>query len=201
MTSTRTASTATLALTAAAWVLAVRQMDGMDMGVATELGSFAFFAAAWASMMAAMMLPGAVPAVARRARAGGVLRAVPLFVGEYLAVWMLVGLAVYALYRPHGASAAGALAIAAGAYELTPLKRRCRRRCLEDVRSGFGFGVYCVGSSIGLMVVLVALGVMNIGWMAVVAAVILIQKVLPPKALVDVPLALAIIALGIGLTL
>jgi predicted metal-binding membrane protein len=201
MTSTRTASTATLALTAAAWVLAVRQMDGMDMGVATELGSFAFFAAAWASMMAAMMLPGAAPAVARRARAGGVLRAVPLFVGEYLAVWMLVGLAVYALYRPHGASAAGALAIAAGAYELTPLKRRCRRRCLEDVRSGFGFGVYCVGSSIGLMVVLVALGVMNIGWMAVVAAVILIQKVLPPKALVDVPLALAIIALGIGLTL
>jgi predicted metal-binding membrane protein len=114
---------------------------------------------------------------------------------------MLVGLAVYALYRPHGASAAGALAIAAGAYELTPLKRSCRRRCLEDVRSGFGFGVYCVGSSIGLMVVLVALGVMNIGWMAVVAAVILIQKVLPPKALVDVPLALAIIALGIGLTL
>jgi predicted metal-binding membrane protein len=42
---------------------------------------------------------------------------------------------------------------------------------------------------------------MNIGWMAVVAAVILIQKVLPPKALVDVPLALAIIALGIGFTL
>src|SRR6266542_2388711 len=53
------ALTATLGLAAAAWVVAVRQMTGMDMGVATELGSFGFFAAAWVSMMAAMMLPGA----------------------------------------------------------------------------------------------------------------------------------------------
>ena len=61
----------TFGLAAAAWVIAVRQMDGMDMGVATELGSFEFFVAAWASMMAAMMLPGAVPAVSRRVRVGG----------------------------------------------------------------------------------------------------------------------------------
>src|SRR5260370_42666964 len=45
--------TATLGLAAAAWVVAVRQMNGMDMGVATELGSFGIFAALWASMMAA----------------------------------------------------------------------------------------------------------------------------------------------------
>jgi predicted metal-binding membrane protein len=93
------ALTATLGLAAACWIVAVRQMNGMDMGVATQLGSFAFFVALWVSMMAAMMLPGAAPAVLRRAHANGV-RAVPLFVGSYLAVWTLVGVAVYALYRP-----------------------------------------------------------------------------------------------------
>ena len=66
------------------------------MGVATQLGSFAFFVAFWVSMMAAMMLPGAAPAVSRRAQAGGAARAVPLFVASYLAVWTLVGVAVYA---------------------------------------------------------------------------------------------------------
>src|SRR5260221_12824033 len=132
MTSARTAATAaaltaTLGLAAASWVVAVRQMSGMDMGVATRLGSLAFFAALWVPMMAAMMLPGAAPAVLRRAHASGRVRAGPLFFGSYLVVWTLVGVAVYALYRPHGPLAAGAVTIAAGVYELTPLKRHFRR--------------------------------------------------------------------------
>jgi predicted metal-binding membrane protein len=90
------------------------------------------------------------------AHASGGVRAVPLFVGSYLAVWTLVGADVYALYRPHGSFAAGAVAIAAGVYEFTPLKQHFRRRCRESVRSGFEFGLYCVGSSIGLMLMLVA---------------------------------------------
>jgi predicted metal-binding membrane protein len=53
----------TLGLAAASWVLSIRLMSGMDMGVATEIGSFAFFVALWVTMMAAMMLPGAAPAV------------------------------------------------------------------------------------------------------------------------------------------
>jgi len=188
---------ATLGLAATSWVVAVRQMNGMDMGVATRLGSFAFFVALWVSMMAAMMLPSAAPAVLRHAHASGRLRAVPLFVGSYLAVWTLVGVAVYALYRPHGTFAAGAVAIAAGVYELTPLKRHFRWRCRESVRSGFEFGLYCVGSSIGLMLMLVALGVMSVTWMVVIAVLILAQKLLPAKAAIDVPLALAIVGLGI----
>jgi predicted metal-binding membrane protein len=62
---------------------------------------------------------------------------------------MLVGLAVYFVYRPHGSFAAGALTVAAGLYELTWFKRTCRRRCQERVRSGFEFGLVCVGSSMG----------------------------------------------------
>ena len=190
------ALTATLGLAAASWVLAVRQMNGMDMGVATRLGSFAFFLTVWVSMMAAMMLPGAAPAVVRRAHAGPV-RAVPLFVGSYLVVWTLVGIAVYALYRPHGSVVAGLVAIAAGLYELTPLKQRFRGRCRESVRSGFGFGLYCVGSSIGLMLLLVAVSVMSVTLMAVITGLVLAQKLLPAKPAIDVPVALSIVGLGV----
>jgi predicted metal-binding membrane protein len=192
-----TAVAATLGLAAAAWILTAQQTDGMDMGAATDLGSLAFFVAAWVPMMAAMMLPGAAPAVARRVRSARHARAVPLFVGSYLAVWAVAGLAVYALYRPHGSTVAGALTIAAGVYEVTPLKRDCRRRCRASIRSGFEFGFYCVGSSIGLMVVLLALGAMSVMWMVAVGVVALAQKVLPPTPVIDVPLASAIVALGI----
>jgi predicted metal-binding membrane protein len=198
---TAAALTATLGLAAASWVVAVRQMNGMDMGVATRLGSFAFFVALWVSMMAAMMLPGAVPAVWRRAHASGRVSAVPGFVGSYLAVWTLVGVAVYLLYRPHGYLAAGAVAIAAGVYELTPLKRHFRRLCRENVRSGFELGLHCVGSSIGLMLMLVVLGVMSVTWMSVIAVIVVAQKLLPSKTAIDVPLALAIIGLGILITI
>ena len=206
MTSARAAATtaalaATLGLAAVSWVISVRQMNGMDMGAASELGSFTFFVALWVSMMAAMMLPAATPAVLRRAHASGRVLAVLLFVGSYLAVWTLVGVVVYALYRPHGTLIAGAIAIAAGVYELTPLKRHFRRLCRESVRSGFEFGRYCVGSSIGLMLMLVALGVMSVTWMSVIAVLVLAQKLLPLKAAIDVPLALAIVGLGILIVL
>jgi predicted metal-binding membrane protein len=197
MTATVAAMTATLGLAAASWVVAVRQMNGMDMGASTRLGPFASFIALWVSMMAAMMLPGAAPAVLRRVHSGGRVRAVPLFVGSYLAVWTLVGVAVYALYRPHGSFTAGAIAIAAGVFEFSPLKRHCRRHCRESVRSGLEFGLYCLGSCIALMLMLVALGVMSVTWMSVVAVLVLAQKLLPVKAAVDVPLALAIVGLGI----
>jgi predicted metal-binding membrane protein len=194
---TAAALTATLGLAAASWIVAVRQMNGMDMGVATRLGSFAFFAALWVAMMAAMMLPGAAPAVVRHARASGRVRAVPLFLASYLTVWAVVGVAVYALYRPHGSLAAGVVAIAAGIYELTPLKRHFRRRCSENFPSGLDFGLCCVGSSIGLMVMLVAVGVMSVTGMWVIALVVGGQKLLPAKAVIDMPLALAITGLGI----
>ncbi|WP_203920364.1 copper chaperone [Rugosimonospora africana] len=190
--------TATLGLAAVSWVVAVWQMNnGMDMGVATRLGPFASFITLWMPMMAAMMLPGAAPAVLRRLRSGGRMHTVPLFVGSYLAVWTLVGVAVYALYRPHGPYAAGAIAIMAGLFELSPFKRHWRRRCRERVQSGLMFGLHCVGSCIGLMLMVVAISVMSVTWMSVAAVLVLTQKLLPVKAAIDVPLALAIVGLGI----
>src|SRR5438132_9460536 len=107
------------------------------------------------------------------------MRAVPLFVGSYLVVWALVGVAVFAVYRPHGSLAAGVVAITAGVYESTPIKRHFRGRCRDRIRTGFGFGVSCVGSSIGLMLMLVALGAMSVTWMSVIAVIVVAQKLLP----------------------
>ena len=193
---TAAALAATLGLAAACWVVSVWQMTGMNMGTATSLGSFGFFIAVWAAMMAAMMLPGAAPATLRRAQAGGV-RAVPLFVGAYLAVWALAGVLVYVVDRPHGTLVAGLVTIAAGIYEFTPVKQHYRRRCREATSSGLGFGLCCIGSSAGLMAVLVALGVMSVPWMVVITIVVLAQKLLPPIPAVDMLLALAITGLGI----
>jgi predicted metal-binding membrane protein len=190
------AVTATFGLAAACWVIAIRQMHGMDMGPATELGTFGFFIAAWVSMMGAMMLPAATPALARHVRGVG-LRSAPLFVASYLAVWGVVGLVVYALYRTHGTTVAGTVVIAAGLYELTPVKRHFRHRCQERVRDGLDFGLCCVGSSIGLMAMLVALGVMSGTWMSVISVLVLVQKLMPPRAAVDVALASAIVGLGV----
>jgi predicted metal-binding membrane protein len=190
MTSTRVVSLATLGTAAACWVIAIEQMRGMDMGARTDLGTLGFFVAAWVPMMAAMMLPGAVPTIADRALAA------PLFAASYLAVWTFVGLAMYGVYRPHGTVVAGLLTIAAGAYEFTPLKRRCRRRCQATARA-FEFSVCCVGSSVGLMVMLVALGAMSVTWSIVVAGLITAQKLLPPRPAIDIPVAAGIVVLGL----
>jgi predicted metal-binding membrane protein len=162
-----------------------------------ELGTPAAFAAMWLAMVAAMMLPGGAPALVRAAGVTGRAFTVPLFAVSYLAVWGAIGVLVYVLYEPHGATATGIVAIVAGVYELTPLKRACRERCRTTVRSGTQFGIYCLGSSIGLMAILVAVDVMSIAWCAVVGALITAQKLLPPRVWVDVPVALAIVIIGL----
>ena len=187
----------TLGVAAACWYVALRRMSGMDMGASTRLGSFGSFAVLWLVMMAAMMLPGATPAVVRRARASGRPLAAPLFAASYLAVWVAIGFAVYALYRPHGTVVVGVAAIVAGGYELTPLKKHCRLMCAGTLRSGWGFGLSCAGSSAGLMLVQVTAGVMSVAWMAGIGGLIAAQKLVPPRAAVDVPVGLALAGLGI----
>jgi predicted metal-binding membrane protein len=150
------------------------------------------------AMMAAMMLPSAVPAIVRQARDRADVLAAPLFAGSYLGVWALAGLAMWLVYQPPGAAASGALLIGAGLYELTPFKRECRRRCRARVRSGARFGVLCFGSSIGLMLTLVAVDVMSVALMAAIAAVVLAQKLFAPRPSLDLSLALAMVALGIA---
>jgi predicted metal-binding membrane protein len=69
--------------------------------------------------------------------------------------------------------------------------------CQEATASGTGLGLCCVGSTVGLMLVMVALGVMSLTWMALIAGVVVAQKLIPPRLALDVPVALAILGLGI----
>ena len=193
---------ATLGLAAVGWVITVPRMSGMDMGTATMLGSFPFFLSVWPPMMAAMMLPGVAPSAAgryaaERYAAGRSAVGLARYLASYLAIWMLFGVALFAVYRPHGHAAAGVMLTAAGIYELTPAKRRFREMCRQHRSTGLGLGACCVGSTAGLMLAMVALGPMSLTWMALVAAVVVLQKLAPPKALIDIPLAVAILGLAL----
>jgi predicted metal-binding membrane protein len=208
------ARTSVLLLVAAgaAWVVTFERMRGMDAGPGTDLGGLWWYVGIWVTMTAAMMLPSVLPQAAWFARRAPTL----LFALGYLAVWTAYGLAAYGLYRlvtsfdtgwlawdEAGPYVAGGVIVAAGLYELTPLKRRSLRRCrrLRDdagaLRSGLGHGVDCVGSSGGLMLVLFAMGVMSLFWMAVVAAVIFAEKVLPQGFRLTRAAALALVVLGV----
>ena len=146
---TGTIAATTIAVALGCWILVARRMQGMDMGPGTDLGSLSFFVGAWVTMMAAMMLPSALPMVllfdrvSRGQRAAG--RTAPstvVFVAAYLVVWTLFGLAAFGLYRlvrdaglgflawdRQGPLVAGTAVAAAGIYELTPLKNVCLRHC------------------------------------------------------------------------
>jgi predicted metal-binding membrane protein len=195
----RTGSTTTLAalllLVAAAWAISVRRMTGMEMGMG--LGSLSAFIVTWTAMMAAMMVPSALPA-ALELDGLAPLR----FTASYVAVWGIAGFAAYAAYR--GIHAGGAaVVLAAAAYELTPLKRRCLAGCRDGVRTdanglaaGVRYGVHCVGCSAGLMLVLLALGAMSVTWMLVVAALVLVEKVPRFGASLAGPVALLLAGLA-----
>jgi predicted metal-binding membrane protein len=206
----------------ACWVAASGRMAGMDMGPGGDLGSLPSFTATWATMMAAMMLPSALPAMLSvdraRSRPRGA-RAAPTvaFVVSYLAVWTAAGLAAFLAYREvrgaHlaflawddvGRYVAGAAIAAAGVYELTALKRACLGRCRAlgeraagpAVRAGLRYGADCLGCCAGLMLVLFAVGVMSVFWMAVVGVLVFVEKVPPVGARSTAPVALLLAALG-----
>ena len=148
-------------------------------------------------MMAAMMLPSALPAIAHRVGDSERVLAAPLVAGSYAGIWALVSVAAYALYQPPGDLVAGALIVAGGMYELSSVKLAYRRRCRERSRSGVRFGLACVGSSAGLTLILAGAGLMSAAWMGVIAIVVLAQKLLPPRRLIDVPLAVALVAIAL----
>jgi predicted metal-binding membrane protein len=132
-----------------------------------------------AAMTAAMMLPGALPAIARSTRAGQCGRALflaPRFAVSYLVVWFAAGLAIFTVYEPPAPAVAAVVVAAAVLYELTPFARACRRHCRAEHRSGLRFGGWCVGSSLGLMAAFTALDPMSLPLMCATGAIALIQK-------------------------
>jgi predicted metal-binding membrane protein len=155
--------------------------------------------------------------------------ATALFVGGYLVAWATAGLVGYAIvegvreldlsflaWDEGGPYVAGGVIVAAAIYQLTPLKDVCLRHCrsplmfllnhshpgrLGAMRMGVEHGGFCVGCCWMLMAALFALGVMSLGWMAFIAALIAVEKLLPWKALANRGIAVVLLVLGLGVAI
>jgi len=198
---------ALLGVVVLAWALVLKQTDGM-----MAAGIWPYLSL-WVVMTVAMMLPSAAPMLLLVDRLSS-SAATPLFAVGYLLAWTAFGAAAYWIGSLFAWPATGALLVAAGVYQVLPLKHACLRRCrnplgfLRDhagespLRVGIIHGAYCVGCCAGLMVVLLALGMMNVVWMALVAAAVLAEKLLPGGERLAPASAVVLVASGawIGLT-
>ncbi len=190
-------------------------MPGMQVPYLSESWTASYAAMAfvmWTIMMVAMMLPSATPMILLYARVAGqasessALPPTLLFAATYLVLWtvfaLLATLAQWTLSHFQLLSDStmaignnrigGALLIAAGAYQLTGLKRVCLDNCrspfffltahwrpgvLGPLKLGLRHGVYCIGCCWLLMALLFFGGVMNLTWVAAIGAVVLAEKV------------------------
>ncbi len=211
-------------LAALGWWWTVGQMRGMDAGPWTDLGGFGWFVAVWIVMMAAMMFPSVAPTVALYARMSRTPLAPAAFVTGYLLTWTAAGVVAFVIGEVARAVAgdslgpgaarvvAGATLLLAAAYELTPLKHVCLSKCRSPLgfllgswrdgsagalRMGTKNGAWCVGCCWALMASLFALGIMSPVWMAVVAALIAVEKTLPWRRAATYGVTVVLLVLGV----
>jgi predicted metal-binding membrane protein len=218
------AALAVLAVAGVAWAFMVQHsrsmagMDGMDMG----LGPLESFAATWVVMMAAMMLPSAIPVVLEFARTAerrsGWQVATGVLAGAYLGVWLVFGVVCYAVYTamrmpwPNQAVVVGLALALAGVYAVSPIKRASQARCRElcalhgplpfnltrsAAVAGARYGLSCLGCSAALMVAMVLIGMSSLWWAVILGIVVAIYKLAPPLQMrYELVLSLALAALG-----
>ena len=221
-----------LLLAAVAWArvllvpMGADDMAGMGMVMTPTVGDGVAYVTAWTIMMAAMMLPSALPmiglyaATQRNASSGGRVVAVTLFTSTYLALWALTGLPIYLGSVALGALTQKALAygvagtlVVAGLFQISPLKQTCLRHCRSPL--GFLFGYwrpgwrggleigwaharYCLGCCWALMVVLVVAGAMGLPWVLLIAAVVAAEKLVPRGDRVPYVIGAILILLGVA---
>ena len=229
-------------LTALAWAYLVylaRDMGGMDQGMmmaqmrSWTIADFGFMFLMWAVMMVGMMVPTAAPMVLLFAVNSRRLREqqqpyVPtaVFLSGYVVVWSGFAVAATAgnwalhvndlLSSMMGESASaylgGGLLIAAGLFQLSPLKYVCLKHCRSPLsfltndwregswgafNMGLRHGAFCVGCCWILMGLLFVLGIMNLIWIAVLAAFVLLEKVAPAGQYVGMTAGVLLIIWGV----
>jgi predicted metal-binding membrane protein len=213
-------------LAAVGWWWVIGRMPGMDAGPWTALGSLGFFLGVWVVMMGAMMFPSVAPTVALYAQMARRRRLAPfLFAGGYLLTWAAGGLVVFAVavagrrfagdvlaWDRAGRWVAGTTLLVAALYELTPFKDVCLGKCRSPLgfllgswrdgpagalRMGAAHGAWCVGCCWALMAALFALGIMSVAWMALVAGLIAVEKILPARRLATWGTAGLLLGLGV----
>src|SRR5213592_384069 len=215
-----------LAAAGIAWAVMVHQsrsmagMDGLDMG----LGPIESFAATWVVMIAAMMLPSAIPVVLEFVRTAERRRGWPVATGvlavTYLGVWLIFGVVCYAIYTavrmpwPNQDLVVGLALALAGVYSLSPIKRASQARCRElcalhgplpfnlmrsAAVAGTRYGLSCLGCSAALMVAIVLLGMASLWWAVILGIVVLVNKFAPPLRMRnELLLSAALVAFGVA---
>jgi len=199
-------------LAAAAWGLLIWQAATTDDEMSLTMGMSApLWIALWIAMMVAIMFPTAAPMImmfarvhAKREERGQTFVPTWIFASSYLIVWAVAGVVAYAIAFAGDALAdesmwvmdnapriGGGLLIAAGVYQLSPLKYVCLNKCrspisfiLNSWRDGYGgsfrmgleHGVYCLGCCWLLFLILFPLGMMNIGVLALITLLIFAEK-------------------------
>ena len=207
------------------------KMAGMGMAMAWSLADFAFTFAMWAVMMIAMMAPAAASVLllvgGAQARRGTRSRFfVPGFALGYAIVWLVFSVVAAlvqwmlhdaALLSPQMAAVSpyvtGGLLVAAGVYQLLPIKGTCLVRCRSPLaflmthwrdgasgalQMGLRHGAWCLGCCWALMIVLFAVGVMNLVAVAALALFVLAEKIGPAGALVARIGGIGLIAAGLS---
>ena len=207
-------------------------MEAMSGARISTMGGFVPFVLGWTAMMVAMMIPATLPLimlyrVVARQRLNPIQARVgiaALFLG-YIAVWAVAGLPVYVYALTAEAIGSYAILLPAvllvigGVYQFTSLKRSCHARCSNPLfflmqkwkpgtagalRLGVLHGLDCLGCCAGLMVGLIALGMMNLALVFTVALIIFAEKTLPESHRIARPLGFLMVAGGVvflGLTL
>lgn len=195
---------------------------------------FGYMLVMWAVMMVAMMLPSATPMILlfgrvreKRRGAGQPYAPTAAFVSGYVLTWtgfsLLATMGNWGLHTDGALSSmmgrvapatGGALLIAAGLFQWTPLKHACLNHCRSPIGffvqnwrdgivgatvMGLHHGAYCLGCCWLLMVLLLALGVMNLPWVAVLTIVVFAEKVLPRGELLSRGLGALLVLWGIWL--
>jgi predicted metal-binding membrane protein len=215
------------AIAAVAWWWTAEQMQGMDEGPWTALGTLSWFVGVWIVMMAAMMLPSLAPTVALYSLMTKSRSAVAPFVftSGYLLAWASVGVLAFTAAAGGATFAGGTLAwdhagrwiagvtlVVAAVYELTPLKDVCLGKCRSPLgfllsswrdgtfgglKMGLRHGAWCIGCCWALMASLFALGVMSLAWMALVAGLISFEKLIPSRRAATYGTAAVLLVLGV----
>jgi predicted metal-binding membrane protein len=203
-------------------------MSGMKSMGGNDVLSFGAFLVAWTAMMSAMMFPAISPIVGLYGKARAKGRVAPLlaFLAGYSVLWSALGVPGYVAWRalmdpiaegrPWAGRLAGVVLVAAAVWQFTPVKSLCLGHCRSPKSCFMRFGrsvarpvdafwmgvthsLYCLGSCGALVVVLVAVGTMNLGWMAGLTVLILLEKNAPYGERIAVAAAVVLFTLGAAL--
>ena len=206
----------------AAYATAEGSSSGMGSMREAPLGTLVVM---WCLMMIAMMLPSATPAILLYSRVRNVrnrdssIAQTWVFVGGYLAVWLMFSIAAALAQKALGGPsmalqnrfAEAAILVAAGLFQLSPIKSACLSQCRSPaefltrhwrprwngaIELGVRHGVYCLGCCWMLMALLFVGGIMNLLWVAALTLVIAGEKLLPMGQLIGRALGVALVFWG-----